>query len=35
VHALIAGTPPNSRPSDTKTRENIENLAQSNLDIVL
>jgi len=35
VDGLTAGTAPSSRSRDTKTRTNIENPAQSNLDIVL
>jgi len=35
VDGLTAGTAPSSRSRDTKTRENIQNPARPNLDIVL
>jgi len=35
LDGLTAGTPPSSRSHDTKTRTNLKNPAQSNLDIVL
>jgi len=35
VDGLTAGTAPSSRSRETKTRINIENPAQLNLDIVL
>jgi len=35
LDGLTAGTPPNSRLRDTKTRKNIKTPASKNLDIVL
>jgi len=35
AEGLTTGTAPSSRSRDTKTKINIENPAQSNLDIVL
>jgi len=34
VNGLTAGTPPSSRSRDTKSRTNVKNPAQTNLDIV-